>query len=104
MQVNSSGQMQQTQTQMRKMDGSGGGQGGGIKETMQALSPEDRTAVREQMASLSQTDRKTMKDQMSQIDITSLSSEDLGKTIMSMLTSLQEPATTTAETTIDIYA
>ncbi len=102
MQVNSSGQMQQTQ--MRKMDGSGGGQGGGMKETMQALSPEDRTAVREQMASLSPTDRTTMKDQMSKVDTTSLSSEDLGKTLMSMLTSLQEPATTAAETTIDMYA
>ncbi|MFA6144638.1 MAG: hypothetical protein WCW84_03270 [Sulfurimonas sp.] len=102
MQVNSSGQMQQTQ--MRKMDGSEGGQGGGMKETMQALSPEDRTAVREQMASLSPTDRTTMKDQMSQLDTTSLTSEDLGKTLMSMLTALQEPATTATQTTLDTYA
>jgi hypothetical protein len=102
MQVNQSCQMQQTQT--RRMDGSGGGQGGGMKEMMQSLSPEDRTAVREQMASLSEADRKTMKDQMSQMDATTLSSEDLFQSIMSMLTSFQQPTTVATETTLSTYA
>jgi predicted unusual protein kinase regulating ubiquinone biosynthesis (AarF/ABC1/UbiB family) len=106
MQVNSSGQMQQTQ--MRKMDGSGVGQGqsGGMKEIMQSMSSEDRTAFREQIAALSEVDRKTIKEQMSKIDISTLSSETLAQTLTDMLSSLQSSSITEASstTTIDLLA
>ena len=106
MQVNTSGQMQQTQ--MRKMDGTGGGQnqGNGMKDVMQSLSPEDRTAVREQMSNLSEADRKSMKDQLSQIDTESLSSENLAQIMFDMLNTLQGSSSmeTYTSTAIDIYA
>lgn len=104
MQVNTSGQMQQTH--MRKMDGSGGGQGqgGGMKEMMQSLSAEDRTAFREQMSSLSESDRKTMKDQMAQLDTKNLSSDALAQSLITMLTSLQNPNAALAEATANTYA
>lgn len=87
MQVESSGQPQQTH--MRKMDGSGAGQGGGMKEMMQSMSPEDRTAFREQMSSMSEADRKTMKNQMAQIDTSKLSSSDLSQQLQDMLLEFQ---------------
>jgi len=104
MQVESSGQMQ-----MRKMDGTGGGQGqgGGMKEMMQSMSPEDRTAFREQMSSMSETDRKSMKDQMAQMDTSKLSSEELSQELMNMLLEYQNTAsknTSVAATMIDTYA
>lgn len=106
MQVNSSEHMQQTQ--MRKMDGTGGGQGqgGGMKEVMQSMSSEDRTAFREQIAALSEVDRKTIKEQMSKIDISTLSSETLAQTLTDMLSSLQSSSLTEASTatSIDIIA
>ncbi|MBV5321209.1 MAG: hypothetical protein JZU62_05955 [Sulfuricurvum sp.] len=107
MEVGTSGQMQQMQ--MRKMDGSGGGQNqnNGMKEMMQSLSSEDRTAVREQIANLSETDRKSMKDQISQIETASLSPEDLAQTMFDMLSTLQNPVSSTetdSSTSIDIYA
>jgi predicted unusual protein kinase regulating ubiquinone biosynthesis (AarF/ABC1/UbiB family) len=104
MQINSSEHMQQTQ--MRKMDGTGGGQGGGMKEIMQSMSSEDRTAFREQIAALSEVDRKTIKEQMSKIDISTLSSETLAQTLTDMLSSLQSSSITEASstTTIDLLA
>lgn len=104
MEVSTSGQMQQMQ--LRKMDGTGNGQNNGMKEIMQSLSPEDRTALREQIASLSQSDRKSMKDQLSQIDTTSLSSENLAQTMFDMLNTLQISSSTETSTSmaIDIYA
>lgn len=105
MQVESSGQMQQMQ--MRKMDGTGGGQGGGMKEMMQSMSPEDRTAFREQMSSMSEADRKTMKDQMAQMDTSKLSSKELSQELMNMLLEYQNTAsknTSVSATAIDTYA
>ncbi len=101
MQVNATGEMQQTC--MLKMDGSGGG----MKEMMQSMSPEDRTAIREQMASLSETDRKTMKNQMKQLDSQNLSSDALAQSLMEMLASFQNTqnaSTTVAQTTLSTYA
>lgn len=103
MEVNASCNMQQ----MQKIGGTGNGQNNGMKEIMQALSPEDRTAVREQMSSLSETDRKSMKDQLSQIETTSLSSDNLAQTIFDLLSTLQNPVSSTetdSSTSIDIYA
>lgn len=102
MQVESSGQMQQ---HMRKMDGSG--QGSGMREMMQSMSPEDRTAFREQMSLLSETDRQTMKDQMAQMDTKNLSSQDLSQQLMSMLLEYQDTAsknTSVSAVAIDTYA
>lgn len=102
MQIDSSGQM-------RKMEGSCQGQGqggGGMKEMMQSLSPEDRTTFREQMSSLSETDRQTMKDQMAQMDTKNLSSQDLSQQLMSMLLEYQDTAsknTSVSAAAIDTY-
>ena len=77
----------QAQTQMRKMDGSGGGQGqkGGMKDIMQSLSTEDRTSVQDQLSSMSQDERVSMVNQMKEVDATSMSSEDYTQSILDIL-------------------
>jgi hypothetical protein len=98
MQIGSTEQMQ-----MRKMDGSGGSNGEGMREMMQSLAPQDRTAVREQMASLSSADRQSFKTEMAKIDVASLSSEELSQTLFDLLSSFEEPKTDSGNL-VDIYA
>jgi len=84
MDVGSCGSMQQMQ--MRKMDGSGGGQGqGGMKDIMQSLSSEDRTTMKESMSSLSQEDRMAAVTQMKEVDAASLSAEDYTQALLDIL-------------------
>lgn len=91
------------QMQMRKMDGSGGGQGqGGMKDIMQSLSIEDRTAMKESMSSLSQEERVAAVAQMKQVDVASLNDEDYTQTLLDIL---DEAATNEAETEgFSVYA
>lgn len=100
MQVNSS-----AQACMGKMDGVMG-QSSAMKEAMQSMSDEDRSAFRGKMSSLSQTDRAAMKEQISKLDVSSYSSDDLTKTLMSMFDSLQTSTDNQAlsATTINMYA
>ena len=66
------------QMQMRKMDGSGGGQGqGGMRDIMQSLSTEDRATMKESLSSMSQEDRMSAVTQMKEVDAAVLSSEEL---------------------------
>jgi len=107
MQVGATGQMDQIQ--MRKMDGTGGGQGkggnNGMKDIMQSLSTEDRAALQEQMSTLSTEDRRDMIDQMKQVDSSSMSSEDYVDTLLSLFdTSSTEDTVTDENSTYTVYA
>ena len=82
MDVGSCGSMQQ----MRKMDGSGGGQSqGGMRDIMQSLSTEDRATLKEQLSSMSQEERMSAVTQMKEVDATVLSSEEYTKTLLDIL-------------------
>jgi len=107
MQVSSNGAMQQTQMQMRKMDGTGGGQGqGGMKDIMQSLSQEDRTALKEKMSSMDQTQRKDAMAQMKQVDKSSMDSQQYTQSLLDILdqTTTQKQATSTTSTAFSVYA
>ncbi|MDD3769886.1 MAG: hypothetical protein AB7U44_03230 [Sulfuricurvum sp.] len=93
MQINSMSAMTQTQAHMRKMDGSG--QGNGMREVMQSLSEEDKTFVRQQMANLSSEDRQSFKNDLLSMDSSSMAS---------YLQSLKSTPTEASLTTIDLYA
>ena len=93
MQINSTSAMAQTQTHMRKMDGSG--QGNGMREVMQSLSEEDKTFVREQMATMGSEDRQSFKNDLLSMDSSS---------ILSYLQSLRTPISEASLTSIDLYA
>lgn len=69
---------------MRKMDGSGGGQGG-MKDIMQSLSTEDRATLKEQLSSMSQDERISAITQMKEVDAATLSSEDYTKALLDIL-------------------
>ena len=86
-----SGEM--AQMHVRKMDGtgSGNGQGNGMRDVMQALSPDDRTAFRESLSALSQEDRHSIKQSIDALDITTLSADELSQTLADFLSSLETP-------------
>ena len=85
MDVSASGSMEQMQ--MRKMDGSGGGQGkgGGMKEMMQSLSSEDQAAMKTEMSSLSMEDRMEKISQMKEVDKTKMTDEEYTQTLFDIL-------------------
>jgi len=86
MNVSGTGSMEQMQMQMRKMDGSGGGHGqGGMKDIMQSLSSEDRTAMKEGLSSMSSDDRISTVVQMKEIDASTLSAEDYTQALLDLL-------------------
>ena len=79
-----SGAMQQTQ--MRKMDGSGGGHGqGGMRDIMQSLSTEDKATLKEQLSSMSKEERMSAVTQMKEVDATTLSSQDYTIALLDIL-------------------
>ncbi|MDQ1263715.1 MAG: hypothetical protein QG559_716 [Campylobacterota bacterium] len=96
MQVNSNCSMQQTQ--MRKMDGSGGGQGG-MKDIMQSLSTEDRAMLKEQLSTMTQEERMATVEQMKAVDATTLSSQDYTQALLDLLNK-----NTAEETTTDSFS
>lgn len=84
MDVGSCGSLQQMQ--MRKMDGSGRGQGqGGMRDIMQSLSTEDRATLKEQLSSMSMQERMSAVGQMKEVDASALSSEDYTKALLDIL-------------------
>lgn len=87
MEIGSTGAMQQMQ--MRKMDGTGMGQGNGagkeMREMMQQLPESDRKAIQEQLQAMSQTQRQDMVSQMSQIDTANMAVEDITSSILDIL-------------------
>ena len=75
------------QAQIRKMDGSGGGQGkgGGMKDIMQSLSAQDQTVMKEQMSTMSMDERMAMMSEMKAIDKATMSDEDYLQSILDIL-------------------
>ena len=85
MNVNGTGSMEQMQ--MRKMDGSGGGQGkGGMKDIMQNLSVEDQNALKNELSSMSMEDRMAKVSEMKEVDATTMSAEEYTQTLLDILT------------------
>ena len=107
MTVDTTAQQVQTQTQMRKMDGSGGGQGNGqgggmkgaMQSTMQALPEDTQTAIKEQLQQLDPAAKKDMASQIASLDSSNMSVDELTASIMDMLNpqSTQENDILTAE-------
>ncbi len=86
MNVGATGSMEQMQ--MRRMDGTGGGQGagkGGMKDIMQSLSAEDQTAMKEQLSSMSSEDRAAAVAEMKAVDKTAMTSEDYTQSLLDIL-------------------
>ena len=100
MNVNSYDAGAQMQTQMRKMDGTGGGQGmgqgGGMKSMMQGLSSEDQASIKDQLSSMSQADRSAMVSQMKEIDATSMTSEEYTQSLVDLLNTQDTSSNTTS--------
>ncbi len=99
----------QTQMQMRKMDGSGGGQHGkggenGLKDVMQNLSVEDRTALQDQLSAMSSEDKKIAKEQLKSVDATNLSSEDYLSALLSAMGTQSETSTSNDSFITEVYA
>ena len=103
MNVNATGSMEQTQ--LRKMDGTGGGQGkggGGMKDIIQSLPQEDQDALKATMSEMSMEDRMAMVSQMKEVDQASMSTEDY---VQSLLDILDTQNTEEAETDgFSVYA
>ena len=63
------------------------GQGqNGMKDIMQNLSNEDRTALRDKMQSLPTEERVAMKEQLKSVDASSQSSDDYFQSLLDMFT------------------
>jgi hypothetical protein len=106
MDVNATGYTQQMQTQMRKMDGSGGGQGqsGGMRDIMQSLSSEDRDIIKTELSTMSQGERAEMVSQMKQVDSASMTSEEYTQTLLDLLDQDSTSTTSSAAYDFSVYA
>jgi hypothetical protein len=89
------------QIQMRKMDGSGGS--GGMRDIMQSLPQDERSAFREKLSSLSSEDRQSFKADMAAMDKASLASQDLSKALFDLLATYEKPQATTSSL-VNVYA
>lgn len=99
----------QTQMQMRKMDGSGGGQHGkggenGLKDVMQNLSVEDRSALQEQLSAMSSDEKQIAKEQLKSVDATDLSSEDYLNALLLAIGGEAESSTSSDGFVTEVYA
>jgi putative NADH-flavin reductase len=74
-----------------------------MKEMMQSLSMEDRTALKEQLGTMSQEDRSSMLEQMKQVDKSSMSSEDYAQTLLDILDQTASEDSTTGDI-LSVYA
>lgn len=103
MNVSGNTSIEQAQMQMRKMDGSGAGQGkGGMKSMMEGLSVEDQDALKKEMSSLSMEDRMAKMSEMKEVDKVSMNDEDY---VLTLLEILDTTATNKAETdSFSVYA
>ncbi len=82
MEIQSNGTMQQMQ--MRKMDGSGGGQGG-MRDIMQNLPEEERATIKEQLSAMTQEEKMAAVEEMKSVDATTLSSQDYTQALLDIL-------------------
>jgi len=91
---------------MRKMDGSGGGQGqsGGMRDIMQSLSSEDRDIIKTELSTMSQGERAEMVSQMKQVDSASMTSEEYTQTLLDLLDQDSTSTTSSAAYDFSVYA
>jgi len=108
MNVNANTSMQQTQ--MRKMDGSGGGQGNGgamgkmMKETMSLLPEDTQADIQALMQTLDPAAKQEAKAQMTQIETANMTVEDLTAAIMDIFRPEQTPSTSSFPSSFSVYA
>ena len=106
MNVSSTATMQQTQT--RKMDGTGGGQGNGagkmMQETMQSLPQDAKAEIKSLMQTLDPAAKKDAVSQIAQIDKAAMSAEDLTAAIMDILNPTQAASASAYSTAFSVYA
>jgi len=108
MNVNPAGQTNQTQMQMRKMDGTGGGQrkgmGQGMQDVLQNLSTEDQEVIQNLMQSIPQDQKASIKDQLKSIDASSMTSGQYMQSLLNILNPTSTEDTQTDDSTLSIYA
>lgn len=86
--MNVSGAGSMEQMQMRRMDGTGSGHGGGkggMKDIMQSLSMEDRMSMKDQLGSMSEDDRMAAISQMKTVEKASMDAEEYTKALLDIL-------------------
>jgi len=103
MNVNSAGSMQYMQ--MGKMDGTGQGKGGSMRDIVDQLPESEKAAFREKMQSMSNSERKDAIAQMKEIDRSSMSAEETTASLLSVLFPEKYKSNTSlSESALDIYA
>ena len=106
MNVNSTSYAQQNQ--LRKMDGTGGGQGNGIgkmmQETLSALPRETQSDIKSLMQTLDPTAKKDAMREMTQIETSNMTVEDLTAAIMDIFQPSQEAAKSSYPGSFSVYA
>jgi hypothetical protein len=101
MDVSSTGSMEQMQ--MRKMDGSGGGKGGGgMKDIMQTLSTDEQALMKDSLSSMSPEERMSAVSQMKEVDSAALSAEDYTQALLDILN--QDETNEAESTSFSVYA
>lgn len=81
----------------------GKGQGGGMREIMQALPQEERAAFREGLQALSPEARQAFKEESRSIDQTQYTSEEFSALLSDLLSRYQQTPTSPT-TLLDYYA
>lgn len=106
MNVGSTSSMQQMQ--MRKMDGTGGGQGNTMGRMMQetiSMLPEDtQTDIKALMQTLDPAGKKDAMSKMSQIESSNMTVEDLTAAIMDIFKPSQEAEKSSYPASFSVYA
>ncbi len=106
MNVDSSSMMQQTQ--MRKMDGTGGGQGNGMgrmmKETLSMLPEETQSEIQSLMQTLDPSANKDVMKELIEIDTSNMTVEDLTAAIMDIFQPSETEETSSYPSSFSVYA
>jgi len=90
--------------QMRKMDGTGGGMGRMMKETLSALPEDTQADIKSLMQTLDPAAKKDAMSQISQIETSNMTVEDLTAAIMDIFEPSQEASTSSFPSSFSVYA
>lgn len=106
MNVNSTASMQQTQ--LRKMDGTGGGQGNGMgrmmQETLSLLPKEIQSDIKSLMQTLYPSAKKDAMREMNQIETSNMTVEDLTAAIMDIFHPSESTTKSSYPSSFSVYA
>ena len=106
MNVNSANNMQQTQ--MRKMDGTGNGNGGAMNkmmnETLSLVPEETKVEIQSLMQTLSPEEKQSAKAQMAQIESANMTVEDLTAAIMDIFKPEEDSSKSSYPASFSVYA